>query len=202
MKRSARYVILAVICVSLGGVVYKVAETLWLQKMLEFKQNPTRLMEIVPEAALQLKDFRRSKVEGGQKIWEVTGDEAIYVKENKEAIIKTPRLTFYHESGEPIEVRGEQGRLYFGDRDIEKIQLQGNVEVYYQGFVLKTDEIIYVQKQDQVVSHGKVAMKGDGLELEGVGAEISLKGETIRLHDRVKTRIEPDLLKGRKVRTG
>jgi len=200
MHRPLRFLILVVISISLGGVVYKVAETLWVQKVLEMKHDPIKLLDLVPDAALQLKDFRRSKVEKGRKIWEVTGEEAVYFKKNKEAKISKPKLIFYHESGEPIEVRGDQGHLYFADREIEKIRLQGKVEIHYQGFVLKTTEIVYLQEQDQVISQGKVAMKGEGLEMEGVGAEISLRDQKIRLQSDVKTRIEPKLLERNRIR--
>ena len=121
-------------------------------------------------------------------------------KKNKEAKISKPKLIFYHESGEPIEVRGDQGHLYFADREIEKIRLQGKVEIHYQGFVLKTTEIVYLQEQDQVISQSKVAMKGEGLEMEGVGAEISLRDQKIRLQGDVKTRIEPKLLERNRIR--
>ncbi len=202
MNRGARILILMLIGVSVIGVVYKVAETLWMQKVLEFQRDPTKLLDVVPEAELQLKSFRHSKVEAGRKLWEVTGDEAVYLKDNKEALITRPRLTFYHESGEPIQVQGDQGRLFLVQREIEKIQLQGNVEVHYQGYILKTDEIVYFQKGGQVVSESKVDMIGTGLTMEGIGADISLKDETIRLHQKVKTRIEPDLLEGKKIKTG
>jgi len=202
MNRPVRFLILVVISISLGGVIFRVAETLYIQKVMEIKQDPTKLLDMIPQPALHIKDFRRSKVEGGRKIWEITGEEAVYLKENKEALIQAPRLTFYHESGEPIEVSGEQGRIFLSGRVIEKIQLKGRVEIHYQGFVFKTAEITYIQKQDLVVSQSTVAMKGDGLELEGVGAEISLKNGTIKLQNKVKARIETDLLEGKKIRTG
>ncbi len=200
MHRSIRFLILVVISISLGGVVYKVAEILWLQKVLEMKQDPTKLLDLIPEAALQLKDFRRTKVEEGRKLWEVMGEEAVYFKESKEAKIKGPRLTFYHESGETIEVRGDQGHLFFADGEIEKMKLQGKVEVHYQRFVLKTKEIVYLQKQGQIISQSKVTIKGDGIELEGVGAEISLRDKKIRLQGDVKTRIEPNLFERNRIR--
>lgn len=202
MNKPVRFLILVVISISLGGVIYRVAETLWLQKVMEIKQNPTKLLDMIPQPALHIKKFRRSKVVEGRKIWELTGEEAVYLKENQEAMIQAPRLTFYHESGEPIEVSGEWGRLFLSGREIERIQLKGGVEVHYKGFVLETAEITYIQKQDLVVSQGKVVMKGNGLELEGVGAEISLNNGTIKLRNKVQSRIEPDLLDGKKIRTG
>jgi hypothetical protein len=65
MIRPKRIIILSVISISLGAVIYKVAETLWLQKLMEFQENPVKILDLVPQPALQLKEFRRSKVRGG-----------------------------------------------------------------------------------------------------------------------------------------
>jgi LPS export ABC transporter protein LptC len=100
----------------------------------------------------------------------------------------------YNENNENVEVRGDQGHIYFNDREMDRMQLRGGVEIYYQGFVLKTDEIVYYQGKNQVISKGKVAMKGKGLNLEGVGAEISLKDAKLRLKNKVKTKIRPDMI--------
>ncbi len=194
MIRPKRIIILSVISISLGAVIYKVAETLWLQKLMEFQENPVKILDLVPQPALQLKEFRRSKVEEGRKVWEITGHEAVYIKADREAVITSPRLILYNENNENVEVRGDQGHIYFNDREMDRMQLRGGVEIYYQGFVLKTDEIVYYQGKNQVISKGKVAMKGKGLNLEGVGAEISLKDAKLRLKNKVKTKIRPDMI--------
>ena len=194
MIRPSRIIILSVISISLGAVIYKVAETLWLQKVMEFQEDPVKILDLLPQPALQLKEFRRSKVEEGRKVWEITGHEAVYIKADKEAIITRPRLIFYNKDNENVEVHGDQGHIYFKDGKMDRLQLQGGVEIFYQGFVLKTNELVYYQGKNQVTSKGKVAMKGKGLDLEGVGAEISLKDSRLRLRAKVKTKIRPDLL--------
>ena len=161
---------------------------------MEFQEDPVKILDLLPQPALQLKEFRRSKVEEGRKVWEITGHEAVYIKADKEAVITSPRLIFYNQNNENVEVRGDQGHIYFKDGKMDRLQLQGGVEIFYQGFVLKTNEIVYYQGKNQVTSKGKVAMKGKGLDLEGVGAEISLKDSRLRLRAKVKTKIRPDLL--------
>ncbi len=194
MIRPSKLIILSVISISLGAVIYKVAETLCLQKVMEFQEDPVKILDLLPQPALQLKEFRRSKVEEGRKVWEITGHEAVYIKADKEAVITSPRLIFYNQNNENVEVRGDQGHIYFKDGKMDRLQLQGGVEIYYQGFVLKTNEIVYYQRTNLVTSKGKVAMKGKGLDLEGVGAEISLKDSRLRLRNKVKTKIRPDIL--------
>ncbi len=202
MFRPKKLIILTVISISLGTVIYKVAETLWLQKIMEFQEDPIKILDLVPQAALQLKDFRRSKVEEGRKVWEITGDEAVYLKADREAVITSPRLVFYNQNEENVEVRGDVGHIYFNEREMDRLELRGEVEIYYQGFILKTNEIVYYQNKNQVISKGKVAMKGKGLDLEGVGAEISLNNSKLRLRDKVKTKIRPDVLAKQGVSAG
>ncbi len=202
MVRPKKLIILSVISISLGAVVYKVAETLWLQKAMEFQEDPIKILDLVPQPSLQLKKFRRSRVEEGRKVWEITGDEAVYIKADREAVITGPRLVFYNQNDENVEVRGDVGHLYFNERKMDRLELRGEVEIYYQGFILKTNEIVYHQNKNQVISRGKVAMKGKGLDLEGVGAEISLKNSRLRLRNKVKTRIRPGLLEKQGVTAG
>jgi len=202
MVRPTRIIILSLISLSLGAVIYKVAETLWLQKIMEFQENPVKILDLLPQPALQLKQFRRTKVEEGRKVWEITGDEAIYLKADREAMITSPRLIFYQQNDENVEVRGDQGYIYFNDGEMDRLQLRGDVVIYYQGFVVKTNEIVYYQRKNQVIAKGKIAMKGKGLELEGVGAEIFLKDARLRLRNKVKTKIRPDALEKQGIKAG
>lgn len=200
-RKRIRAILLIMIFVSLGGVAYKVAEHIWLMKAREIKKNPLKLLDYVPDAALQVKDFRRTKVEGGRKVWEVAGEEARYLKAEKEAVIKKPRIVFYNKNGETIEATGNEAHLFFTDQEMEKMQLRGGIQVNYQGFVLHMDEIHYLKSTNQVVAPGKVTLKGDGLELEGVGMEIALQDEKIRLLQKVKTRLQPEQLGNKRVRS-
>lgn len=198
-KHATRILLLAVVFVSLGVVIYKVAENLSLQKLGEIEQNPMKILDLVPESALRIKEFRRSKIEGGRKVWELTGKEAVYLKAEREAVIKKPWLVFYRETGETMEVNGDEGHLFFNDGGMEKMRLQGSVEVNYQGFILRTDEILYLQDDDRVMSPGKVTVRGKGLELEGEGMELSIRDEKIRFLNRVRTKIQPDQLEKKRL---
>lgn len=193
-RKGIRLILLIAIFASLGGVAYKVAENFWLMKAREIKKNPSKLLDYVPEAALQIKDFRRAKIEGGRKVWELFGAEARYLKAEEEAVIKKPRFIFYRQDGKTIEATGDQGHLFFHEKEMEKMQLLGGIRVSYQGFVLHTEEALYFKSKEQVFLPGKVSLKGDGLELEGMEMEISLKDDKIRLHKKVKTKLQPEQL--------
>lgn len=195
-------ILLIAIFASLGGVAYKVAEHFWLMKAREIKKNPSKLLDYVPEAALQIKDFRRSKIEGGQKVWELSGEEARYLKADKEVTIKKPRMTFYQKDNNTIEAIGNDGHLWLSGQkgEMEKAQFQGGVQVNYRGFVLKTEEILYLKSKNQVLLPGKVTVKGDSLELEGIGMEINLDDEKMRMLNKVRTKLEPERMGSKRAR--
>ena len=189
---------LMAILLSLGGVGYKVAKTIIANKVREIRKNPLEALNYLPESALHMKDFHRSKIEDGRKVWEIFGDEANYYKEQKEAVVKKPRFYYYDKKGQTAEATGEVARIYLNDKELEKMELQGGIQVSYQGNVLKSEEAIYVPAKDQIVLPSRTVMTGDGIELEGSSMEVELQGKKMRLLRNVKTRIEPEKLKKQK----
>jgi LPS export ABC transporter protein LptC len=194
MLRRNRLILLVVIFLSLGGVGYKVAESLWVMKAEEIRKNPLKALDYIPESALQMKDFRRAKLENGRKMWELFGDEANYFKEQKEAIIKKPRFYYYNKQGETAETTGNTARLFFNEKELEKMELQGEVQVTYQGYVLKSEEATYFADTGRIVRPKRATVAGNGLEVEGSRMEIEMEVKKVRLVQNVKTKIEPDKL--------
>lgn len=192
MRRRNRLILLLVIFLSLGGVAYKVAESLWIMKAEEIRKNPLKALEYIPESALQMKDFRRAKIENGLKLWELFGDEANYFKEQKEALIKKPRFLYYNKQGETVETTGDSARLFFNEKELEKMQLEGEVQVTYQGYVLKSEEATYFADTGRIVLPKRATVAGNGLEVEGSRMEVELEVKKVRVLQNVKTKIEPD----------
>lgn len=192
MRRRNRFMLLLVIFLSLGGVAYKVGESVWIMKAEEIKKNPLKALEYLPESALQMKDFHRAKLEDGKKMWELFGDEANYFKEQKQAIIKKPRFYYYNKQGEIIETTGATARLFFNEKELEKMQLEGGIQVTYQGYVLKSDEATYFADAGRIILPKRATVAGNGMEVEGSRMEVELEVKKVRLVQNVKTKIEPD----------
>jgi len=192
MRKRNRVILLVVIFLALGGVVYKVAESLWIMNAQEIRRNPLRVLDSLPESSLQLKDFRRAKIEEGRKIWELFGEEANYFKEQKEAVIKKPRFFYYNKKGEVAETTGETARLFFGEKELERMQLDGGIQVNYEGYVLKSEKAIYLAAEEQIVLPTRATLSGNGVELEGSRMEIELQVKKVRMLQNVKTKIEPE----------
>jgi len=198
MRKHRRLILLIAIFLSLGGVGYKVAQTIGLQKLRELKKNPLEALDYLPEAALKMKDFHRAKIEDGRKVWEIFGDEANYLKEQKEAIIKKPRFYFYDKKGETAETTGEVARIFLKENELEKIVLQGAVQVTYQGYVLTSEEAVYLPGKQQITLPSKTTMISSGIELQGSRMEVDLEEKKMRLLRDVKTKVEPGKLESMK----
>jgi LPS export ABC transporter protein LptC len=179
-------------------VGYKVAQTIWSQRLREFQKNPLKALDYLPQAALKMKDFHRAKIEDGRKVWEIFGDEASYLKEQSQAIITRPRLYFYDKKGETAETTGQVARIFLNENELEKMQLQGAIQVTYQGYVLKSEEAVYFPGTQRITLPNKTTLVGNGIELQGSSMEVELEGKKVRLLRDVKTRLEPDKLEKNK----
>jgi LPS export ABC transporter protein LptC len=192
MRRHRRLILLLAIFLSLGGVGYKVAQTLWQQRLREFQKNPLNALDYLPEAALKMKDFHRAKIEDGRKIWEIFGDEASYLKDQKQAIITKPRFYYYDKKGETAETTGEMARIYLNENELEKMELQGAIQVTYQGYILKSEEAVYLPGKQRITLPTKTTIISNGFELHGSSMEVELEEKKMRMVRDVKTKLEPD----------
>jgi LPS export ABC transporter protein LptC len=185
------------IALSLAGVTYKVSEIVRrVQK--DVKSNPIKALDYLPESALRLKDFHRAKIENGRKVWELFGDEANYFKEQKEAVIKRPRFYYYDKKGNIAETKGDEALIYLNEKELERMEVRGAIQVTFQGYVLKSEEANYLPAKDQIVLPTRATVVGEGIELEGARMEVELEEKKIRLVNAVKTRIEPQKLAKKK----
>jgi LPS export ABC transporter protein LptC len=197
MRKVRRSILLLAILLSLGGVGYKTVE--YVQRVQkEIKKNPLKALDYLPESALHMKDFHRAKIEDGRKIWELFGDEASYFKEQKEAIIRKPRFYYYDKKGEVAETTGDEAHIYISEKELERMELRGGIQISFQGYVLRSEEANYLPAKDQVILPSHTTVVGEGIALEGSSMEVELEDRKIRLVNRVKTRIEPEKLAKKK----
>jgi LPS export ABC transporter protein LptC len=201
MRKVRRSFLLLAILVSLGGVTYKVAEIIG-RMQEQIKANPLTALDYLPESTLRIKDFHRSKIEDGRKVWELFGEEASYYKEQKEAVIKKPKFFYYDKEGEVAESQGDEARMYLNDKELERMELRGDIEVSFQGYVLKSEEANYLPAKDQIVLPSHTTVVGEGIAVEGSRMEIELEEKKIRLIQAVKTKIEPEKLSKKKTMAG
>jgi LPS export ABC transporter protein LptC len=200
--RKRRLLLLAAIFASLGAVGYKVTAEIWANKLRAIRENPIQLLDQLPESALSIKDFRRAKVEDGRTVWELLGEEASYDKNQRQAVIQRPRFLYYDKEGEIAEASAEIAHVYLNDKELEKMQLEGAIEISYNGYLLKSEEAIYLPAKEQIVMPQRTTLRGEGLELQGSSMEVDLGDSKVRLVRDVKTKLEPEKLATQKAKSG
>jgi len=200
MRKFRRSILLLAIFLSLGGVAYKVTEIVQ-RAQKENKKNLPKALDYLPESLLRLKDFHRAKIEDGRKVWELFGEEASYFKEQKEAVIKKPRFYFYDKKGDVAETTGDEAHIYLNEKEMERMELRGAIQVTFQGYVLKSDEANYLPAKDQIILPNHTTVVGEGINLEGARMEVEMEDRKIRLLRQVKTKIEPDKLAKKKTKS-
>ncbi|MGE5061895.1 MAG: LPS export ABC transporter periplasmic protein LptC [Betaproteobacteria bacterium] len=197
MRKARRSILLTAILISLAAITYKVTDILR-RVHKEVKAAPIKALDYLPESALRLKEFHRAKIEDGRKVWELFGDEASYFKEQKEALIKKPRFYYYDKKGEVAETKGNEALLYLNEKELERMELHGDVQVTFQGYILKSEEANYLPAKDQIVLPNRTTVTGEGIELEGARMEVEIQDKKIRLLRAVKTKIEPEKMAKKK----
>ena len=202
MRKTRRFLLLLVIFMGLGAVGYKVTEAIWVNKLREIKRNPLQALDYLPETALRIKDFRRAKVENGRTVWELLGDDASFNKDQREAVVTKPRFLYYDKKGEIAEAAAELAHVYLNDKELEKMQLEGGIELSYNGYILKNQEAIYLPAKEQILMPQRTTMVGEGLQLEGSSMEVDLGDSKVRMLGNVRTKLEPEKLAKQKGRSG
>lgn len=200
MRKFRRSILLVAIFLSLGGVAYKVTEIVQ-RAQKDIKKNSVKVLDYLPESSLRIKDFHRAKIEDGRKVWELFGEEASYFKEQKEAVIKKPRFYFYDKKGEVAETTGDEAHIYLNEKELERMELRGAIQVTFQGYVLKSEQANYLPAKDQIILPNHTTVVGEGINLEGSRMEVELEEKKIRLLRQVKTKIEPDKLAKKKTKS-
>ena len=200
MRKFRRSILLVAIFLSLGGVAYKVTEVVQ-RAQKEIKNKPLKVLDYLPESLLRIKDFHRAKIEDGRKVWELFGEEASYFKEQKEAVIKKPRFYFYDKKGEVAETTGDEAHIYLNEKELERMELRGAIQVTFQGYVLKSEQANYLPAKDQIILPNHTTVVGEGINLEGSRMEVELEDKKIRLLRQVKTKLEPDKLAKKKTKS-
>lgn len=159
-------------------------------------RDPRDLVELTPGASLQVKNFHRSRIEDGRKVWEIRGDEATWFEAEERAAVTRPRLAFYREDGGALEARSREGNVFLPGGDLERAVLDGAVDVTWEDARFRSDRLVYLHADDRIVSPGKVRAEVDGVEFEGGSMTYALTGETMELRGGVRTAFQAGRLGG------
>jgi len=200
MRKIRRALLLAAILLSLGAVSYKVADVVQKMKKSDSK-NPIAVLDALPDTLLRIKDFHRAKIEDGRKVWELFGDEANFLKDKRQAVIKKPRFLYYDKKDEAAETSADEALVFLNEKELERLELKGGVRVAMKGYVLTSETANYLPAKEQILLPSRTLVAGEGISIEGASMEVELESKKIRLVRDVKTKIEPEVLAKKKSKT-
>jgi LPS export ABC transporter protein LptC len=189
-RKRLRAALLTVVAAALAGIGYLVS-----RNVSDRRIDPLREVarELLPEVTQRIQDFRRVKMEKGRAVWEITAEEAQYLDDTRQVVVREPRVTFWLEDGERrVQVRGAEGRLVLDGQEVQSLTLRGKVAVRLDDLELETEEATYVRARDVIISPVPVVLRGPTLEVSGQGMEMEVGPQQVRLLGTVHTTLRAD----------
>jgi LPS export ABC transporter protein LptC len=184
-RRRARWGLGLALVLLLGGVTVQLVRSQWQQHLRGLRSAQ---LDFLPEAAQRIQNFRRVKMDGDRKAWEVAAREAQYFEDDQQVKVEGPEVSLFLKGDQGVvSVRGDQGKLFLNGRDMDRAELQGAIEVRFKDYVVKTDRAVYERASDTVVAPEAVSIIGDGLAVTGKRMTVEMEAQRLHLEGAVET---------------
>jgi len=172
----------------IGAVGVQLARSQWAQHLRSLR---TRELDFLPQVAQRIQNFRRVKMEGDRKVWEVAAREAQYFEEDRQIVVDAPEVNFFTKDDQGVvSVKGKQGKILLDGREMDRVDLEGNIELRFRDYLVRTDNASYKRDDDSVVSPGAVVVTGNGLSLSSDRMTVEMESQHVRFEGKVKTVLE------------
>jgi LPS export ABC transporter protein LptC len=160
----------------------------WAQHLRSLR---TRELDFLPQVSQRIQNFRRVKMEGDRKVWEVAAREAQYFEEDKQIVVDAPEVSFFVKDNQGVvSVKGKQGKILLEGREMNRVDLDGDIELRFRDYLVQTDRAFYERSDDSVVSPGKVMVTGNGLSLSGDHMTLEMASQRVKIEGKVRTVLE------------
>jgi LPS export ABC transporter protein LptC len=178
----------AVMIAAVGAVGIQLARSQWAQHLRSLR---TRELDFLPQVAQRIQNFRRVKMDGDKKVWEVAAREAQYFEEERQVVVDEPEVRFFVKDDQGVvSVKGRQGKILLDGREMDRVDLDGGIELRFRDYLVRTDHAFYRRADDAVVSPGAVVVTGDGLSLSGERMTVEMGSQRVRVEGKVRTVLE------------
>ena len=188
MRARLRLLVVAVILVVLGAGGVLLTRSFLSQRKADLSR---RVLDLLPEVAQRIVDFRRLKVDDGRKVWEVSAREARYFDDEQLVSVEEPSVMIFLEDGRILKLRGKQGKIFLGGQDLQRVEIDGDIGVEIGEYALRSDHASYEREQDVVVVPGRVSITGAGIEVHGENLRLEVKAQRLHLSQDVKMTWRP-----------
>ena len=177
------------IVVGLTGVGYLVQSSLSAQKRNQV--DPSSLHGMLPDAVQWIQNFHRIEIREGKKAWELEADEAQYLQDRNQVVVRRPRTSFYMNEGEKVTVTGDEGDVQFDGKDLQRASLHDNVEIHVRGFVVRATDAVYDRATEKIVAKGAVTIDGEQVRVAGTDMVVFVKESRFELDKPVRVTLSP-----------
>ena len=187
-RRRVRTLLGVVLIVAVGAVGVQLARSQWAQHLRSLR---TRELDFLPQVAQRIQNFRRVKMEGDRKVWEVAAREAQYFEEDRQIVVDEPVVSFFVKGDQGVvSVKGKQGKILLDGREMDRVDLEGDIELRFRDYLVQTDRAVYQRAEDAVVSPGAVVVTGNGLALSSERMTVEMESQHVRFEGKVRTVLE------------
>lgn len=177
--------LLVVVACAFAAIAYTTVQSIALRKVKDVAALGEKLKA---EVAQQMRNFKRVKVEKGRTVWEIEADEAQYMADQTQVVVRHPRVTVHMKDDDRTAViAGTEGTLHLVNGEVTHVDLTGAVTVVMDDLELTTDVASYDQQADMIRAPGPVTMKGQTMEMHATGMEVEVKPQLVRLLADVQT---------------
>jgi LPS export ABC transporter protein LptC len=174
-----------VMIAAVGAVGIQLARSQWAQHLRSLR---TRELDFLPQVAQRIQNFRRVKLDGDRKVWEVAAREAQYFEEERQVVVDEPEVRFFVKDDQGVvSVKGKQGKILLDGREMDRVDLEGGIELRFRDYLVQTERAYYQRADDAVVSPGTVVVTGDGLSLSGERMTVEMESQRVRVEGKVRT---------------
>lgn len=152
--------------------------------------------DFVPDVAQHIQNFRRIKLKNGKAVWEVQADDAQYHEGDGALVVQNPHVTFYMDDGKRrAELTGEEGRLKLDGKELSAVTITGEVVLLLDDLEIRTDTAHYDHEEDRIKAPGVVTIHSKTLDVRGLGMEVEVTPQVMRLLGEVHTVLRNDAKK-------
>jgi LPS export ABC transporter protein LptC len=184
MRRARlRLFVLALVVAALGWIAYRVVADVVALRRSDLVNTA---LQLVPDAAQRIEDFRRVKLQDGQPVWEISAREAQYFESDQRVVIRNPEMIFYEAGAEKARLHSDKGQLVLDGKELQTVEMQGAVQLEASGLTLRTDAATYMRERDAIVAPGQVTISGPDLTVEGSDMEVTVSTQRLTLRRRVR----------------
>jgi len=149
------------------------------------------IIDVLPNVAQRIQNFHRVKVDNGRKVWEVSAREAQYLESEELVVVDAPVVELFLQDGRTVGLRGATGKVFLKQRELQRVELQGDIDVQLDEYALYTDAAQYDAERGVIAAPGQVRITGKGFELRGARMEIDVAAQHLALSERVQTILWP-----------